>query len=780
MADQVPDGFQAGSQIAGYRLEERIGQGGMAVVFRAYDNRLDRQVALKILAPSLAADQAFRQRFIRESRAAAAVDDAHIIPVYEAGEANGVLFIAMRYVRGGDVRSLIDRIGPVPAARAAEIISQVASALDSAHGRGLVHRDVKPGNMLLEESSSLGRPEHVYLSDFGLSKAALAAGSSLTASGQFLGTLDYVAPEQIESRPLDGRSDEYALACSAFELLSGEPPFGRGLGVALMYAHLSQEPPLLSSQRPGTPAAVDEVLTKGMAKAPEDRYATCREFAAALEQALSGPGTQQAPAHPRTEIASAAAAAAVEGAREPAPEAAAGFAAADRGRSGGAPPGGPPTEAAASPAGGRGRTEGFGGREPVRDAATGVPVAVPARRPWWRSPLPIAALVVVVAAAAVGGYLLSGAGKGTTAAGNSATGGGPLTAVAGVRLPGCTTAVANAKTLKHVTTATTTVAGSPFGAAVTGDNRYTFVSTGNAVAMLRNGSGLAPSLVRTIAAPGANKDVELTPDGRYVVAAAGSGAVVINVQAAISGAANPVTGSLISPGGSGAVEVLITTNGKYAFVTLQNSAEMAVFNLKAGLAHGFSQADFIGDVPLADQPVGIASDGTWLYVVSLAGKLAVIDQSKAESDPAHSVVVTTNAGCGSARAVLADHDKVLWVTARQSNALLAFDTAKLRSDPRHALLASVRVGEYPLGEVLVNGGTRMVIADSDLNNAPGQVPSLAVVSTSDALQGKPALLGYLPAGQVPRQFALEPSGTTLLATLQGAQQVLAVDVRGLP
>ena len=161
-------GFSAGSRIAGYRLEEQIGEGGMAVVFRARDERLQRQVALKILSPALAADEEFRRRFIRESRSAAAVDDPHIIPVFEAGDANGVLFIAMRYVPGGDVGTLVRRLGPLPGARAAAIVSAVASALDAAHAAGLVHRDVKPANMLVDARP--GRPDHVYLSDFGLTK----------------------------------------------------------------------------------------------------------------------------------------------------------------------------------------------------------------------------------------------------------------------------------------------------------------------------------------------------------------------------------------------------------------------------------------------------------------------------------------------------------------------------------------------------------------------------------------------------------------------------------
>ncbi|HZC60117.1 MAG TPA: serine/threonine-protein kinase, partial [Streptosporangiaceae bacterium] len=163
-------GFAVGSLLGGYRLEEQVGAGGMAVVFRARDERLNRLVALKIMTPAMGSDDMFRQRFIRESRAAAAVDDPHIIPVYEAGEVGQVLFIAMRFVQGGDVRSLLRREGPLPPERVASIVSPVASALDAAHAVGLVHRDVKPANILLDRRP--GRPEHVYLSDFGLSKSA--------------------------------------------------------------------------------------------------------------------------------------------------------------------------------------------------------------------------------------------------------------------------------------------------------------------------------------------------------------------------------------------------------------------------------------------------------------------------------------------------------------------------------------------------------------------------------------------------------------------------------
>ena len=284
-------GVGAGSRVAGYVLEEQVGEGGMAVVFRARDERLGRVVAVKVLAPGLAADAGFRARFLRESRMAAAVDDPHIIPVFEAGEAGGVLFLAMRYVPGSDVRILVRREGPLSAGRAAGIISAAASALDAAHAAGLVHRDVKPANMLLDARA--GRPDHVYLSDFGLSKPVAATG--LTRTGQFLGTLDYMSPEQLEGREVDGRADQYALGCAAFELLAGVPPFHREGSMAVMYAQVSEPPPLLTLLRPDLPRAADAVLARVLAKAPAGRYATCCEFADALRAALGLPAYAQVP-----------------------------------------------------------------------------------------------------------------------------------------------------------------------------------------------------------------------------------------------------------------------------------------------------------------------------------------------------------------------------------------------------------------------------------------------------------------------------------------------------
>jgi serine/threonine protein kinase len=278
-------GFQAGSLVAGYRLEAQVGAGGMAVVFRARDERLGRPVALKILSSALAADEGFRRRFIAESRAAATVDDPHIIPVYEAGESGGVLFIAMRFVKGGDLRGVLEREGALAPGRVAAFISPVASALDAAHAAGLVHRDVKPANILVDARPD--RPDHVYLSDFGVSKGAVS--SVLTGTGQFLGTPDYSAPEQVQGLAVDGRTDQYALACVVFQMLTGALPFERDQGLAVLLAHLNTPPPSLGSRRPGLPGAVDQVLARALAKVPEKRYGSCRDFADALREALGLP-----------------------------------------------------------------------------------------------------------------------------------------------------------------------------------------------------------------------------------------------------------------------------------------------------------------------------------------------------------------------------------------------------------------------------------------------------------------------------------------------------------
>jgi serine/threonine protein kinase len=291
-SDQLLRGMPG--SIAGYLLEGYIGQGGTGAVYLARDERLGRQVAFKVVAPELASDAAFRSRFLRESREATVVGHPHIIPVYQAGEAGGIVYLAMRYVQDGDARALVSRFGSLDSAQAWNIIAQVASALDAAHAHGLIHRDVKPASMLVDASGEVdsrppyqagrGDVAHVYLSDFGMSMNPPPGESG--ATGQFAGTLDYVAPELIRGRALDGRADLYSLACAGFELLCGTPPFAQDQGLTVMYDQLYVPPPPATARRPDLPAAVDVVLARALAKNPADRYATCGEFAEELQGAL--------------------------------------------------------------------------------------------------------------------------------------------------------------------------------------------------------------------------------------------------------------------------------------------------------------------------------------------------------------------------------------------------------------------------------------------------------------------------------------------------------------
>ena len=271
---QVSDDPRVGTELAGYRIESLLGWGGMSVVYLAEDLRLKRKVALKLLAASLAEDESFRDRFLRESELAASIDHPNIIPIYEAGATEDLLFIAMRYVEGRDLKERLHQ-GRLDPADAIGILAQLASALDASHARGLVHRDVKPSNVLLDTGARPDGSDHVYLADFGITKRVSDDGDQ----GQLLGTIDYVAPEQIAGEEIDGRADVYSLGCVLFECLVGQPPFRRDSDLAVVFAHLEEESPALSTGRPELPPALDAVIARALAKEPEHRYASCRELA---------------------------------------------------------------------------------------------------------------------------------------------------------------------------------------------------------------------------------------------------------------------------------------------------------------------------------------------------------------------------------------------------------------------------------------------------------------------------------------------------------------------
>ena len=267
-----------GSDFLGYRIEELIGRGGMGVVYRAYDLRLKRTVALKLVAPPLARDEQFRERFARESELVMSLEHPNVVPIYDAGDVDGRVYLAMRLVDGTDLGSLLRTEGALEPERAIAICVQIAAALDSAHQRGLVHRDVKPSNVLLDSSG------HVYLADFGLTRSLDDEGGA--GEDRFVGTPAYLAPEQLEGRQVDGLADVYALGCVLYECLTGEPVFPRGTRLAVAWAHLEEEPPRASRRRAGLPEAVDPVIGRALAKEPEERFATCEALVAAAQDAL--------------------------------------------------------------------------------------------------------------------------------------------------------------------------------------------------------------------------------------------------------------------------------------------------------------------------------------------------------------------------------------------------------------------------------------------------------------------------------------------------------------
>ena len=276
--------LEPGSTFAGYQIGRRLGRGGMGIVYEATEAGLERRVALKLIAPEVAADEVFRRRFADESRIAASVEHPNVVPIYAAGEEGGVPWIAMRYVSGSDLGRRIAKGGRLSPEDAVRIIAQVAGGLDALHAVGLIHRDVKPANVLLSGAEGA---EHAYLTDFGVARN-VATTSGLTKTGRFVGTVDYVAPEQIRGGEIDARADVYALGCMLYKALTGEPPFRRDDDVAMLYAHLNEEPPAPSRTLPLVPPALDGVVARAMAKDPGQRFPSAGDLGRGAQGALRG------------------------------------------------------------------------------------------------------------------------------------------------------------------------------------------------------------------------------------------------------------------------------------------------------------------------------------------------------------------------------------------------------------------------------------------------------------------------------------------------------------
>ena len=281
-----------GPEFGGYRIEGLIGRGGMGEVYLAHHPRLDVKHVIKVLSQQYADDESFRERFVREAQLAASLSHPNIIPIYDFGEEQGLLFLVMPYIEGSDLRRMLQNQGHLEPAEAIRVLEPVASALDAAHAEGLVHRDVKPENILIQRRAS--GAFRVYLTDFGLTKR-LESSSALTRMDQILGTLYYIAPEQIHRQDIDGRTDIYSLGCVLYECLTGRTPFDRETEGALLFAHLMDPPPKVTAVRPELSAEVDGVVARAMAKEKEHRHATCQALVDAAREALR-PVAQRGPA----------------------------------------------------------------------------------------------------------------------------------------------------------------------------------------------------------------------------------------------------------------------------------------------------------------------------------------------------------------------------------------------------------------------------------------------------------------------------------------------------
>jgi serine/threonine-protein kinase len=383
-----------GTRIGQYQVDREIGRGGMGVVYLAEHVHLQRPVALKVLSDHLANDAAYRERFLRESRMAARLRHPNIIPVYDAGEQDGVLFIAMQYVEGSDLSTVLES-GPLSPEATLGILGSVASALDLAHGAGIVHRDVKPANIMLGEGVRPDGGHEVYLTDFGLVRE-IDRSSRLTQTGMFVGTLDYAAPEMFQNAVIDGRADQYSLGCVLYECLTGGVPFPRDSQGALIGAHLTDPPPPPSGARPGLPEGLDVVVTRAMAKAPADRFASCGDLIEAARAAATGAAAPAAsrsgptptvavppptvpPTHAVPPTPTVVARAPVPPGRAPQPPASG-----SPTPSPGGPPSGPP--GVATPP---------GGAAPAPTGGSG--------RPWWIAAAVVGVIVVVVASILLAG-----------------------------------------------------------------------------------------------------------------------------------------------------------------------------------------------------------------------------------------------------------------------------------------------------------------------------------------------------------------------------------------
>ena len=697
-----------GDELAGYRVESYVARGGMAVVYRARDVALGRPVALKVIAPELAMNETFRLRFRRESELAAAIEHPNVIPIYRAGEEDGRLYIAMRFVDGEDLSTVLSRQGGLPMDQLLPLFAQIASAVDAAHAAGLVHRDVKPGNVLLTGHAGDLSARHVYLTDFGLTKRS-TSWTGLTSVGHFLGSIGYVAPEQIVGGTVGGAADVYSLGCMLYEAMAGKPPFVAENDAAMMWAHVAGPIPSVRGRRPDLPPAVDDVLARAMAKEPTSRPPTCLSLMADLRTALG----DRAPAHGSVGVEQA-----------------------DPGDAG------PEPHAPLS----TGRRRALTGRTaPAAAAPVPPPIqSIPGTRPpaparetpsTLRRRLVIGSLLVSILV--ITGLVITGrTGTWPFAANRHIL--RPAAAYSHPRVPAVRR---NASLPVPVVREAIKVGNGPQGAAVSPDGRRVYIANthSDAVSVIDNATS---RVIATISLPAPPQYVAIAPNGQRVYVttyndADGTGSAV----QVINTATNTVVAT-ISPSGTNPYAAAVTPDGQRLYVPDHGSQNLSVIDTRT------NSVTTIIVVPPNPHWVAFTPDGRRAYVANHESNLVSVVDTASNTVIAkipvgrspHSVAITPDGR----EAFVADYD---------AKSVSVIDT---RSD---TVTATMAVGTNPQCVAVAPDGRHAYVTNNGSN-------TVSVIDTANN-----HVTATVPVGHSPWVVVVAPDGRHAYVTNNGSNTV---------
>ncbi len=713
-----------GEEFAGYRLLSVLGRGGMSIVFRAENPRLGNVIALKVLDPELANNDVFRSRFLEESRIAASMNHPNVIPIHDTGSSDGLLYIAMRYVSGTDLRQMLKQRGALPADEAVFLVSQAARALDAAHRRGLVHRDVKPANLLVEQGTDEGDPEHVYLTDFGITKHQDGV-SGLTSAGALLGTIDYIAPEQVRGMSVLGMADQYSLGCVLYECLTGRLPYEKDFGTAIMWAHVEEPPIPATTARPGLPRAIDDVFSRVLAKLPGERYDSCRAF-------MNDAGRALGLAEPMSASGSIGMMSG-SGALPYTPELAGG--------------GYLPSElthdryeSRADP------TASWPVSQPVAPPTTADPVVAPTgpgRRPGRRRKRSrgggwlVAALALLLVAGAAAGVTL-----GLTRGHNTPAASGGTPTAGGSTAPGSATASAAASA---AAVALPTVAGTvhvgqnPNYIAVAPNGKFAYITDpgAGAISVLSTANNRVSGTIKIPQGP--PESVSFSPDSRTAyVSVYGNHSVplvaFINTATGAVTATVPVDNHTPDP-------PAVSPDGRFLYVPNHNTALTGANENVIDVIDTASKT-LVGDVATPANPhwIAFAKNGRFYTTDHMSATVTVLNAST------NAIIANISVGETPHSEALSPDGSRLAVTSFDGNVVFLIDTAT------NKMVAQVPVGKNPL-DIAYSPDGRYIYTTNNADN------TVTVIDTADNL-----VIGHVPTGKAPTSISVLPNGRQAYVT----------------